>query len=422
MNTQIRGLQIKDAFFGNGLQRNGSDSDIAELKVKADSGLVCDGDGLSLTYDLLEAFEVLFTEGFVNLVSNGSFEHWTAGDNVAPDDWTAVGTWTSVAKEATVIKAESFSALLTEAVGSEARLKQTIAGGSAPRSISVLAGKAITASAWVRWASGTTGVTKIEITDSVGTTSSSFAPVDSNWHLLTVTRTIDAGATYADVVMVQNWSGASYFDLVTCNIGNTAGINYYSKPVDGIPSTDMTSAVQASLGLADSSLQPGDQLTFKGTWSAGVYAVNDIVEYNGSAYVCLIPTTTQEPVVAPTYWGLFVAKGATGAKGDDGAPGDKGDKGDQGDPGVNPVGAVLEGAIAVEVPTVSAKTEYIMNTLAVANSVQVYLNGMLQEAGSGKDYIYSEAGSPLKSVITFAEATQVTPTVDVVVIRSITKS
>lgn len=32
-NTAIRGLQIRDAFFGNGLQRNSGDNDIAEIKL-----------------------------------------------------------------------------------------------------------------------------------------------------------------------------------------------------------------------------------------------------------------------------------------------------------------------------------------------------------------------------------------------------
>jgi len=33
LNTSIRGLQIRDAFFGTGLRRNGSDGDIAELDL-----------------------------------------------------------------------------------------------------------------------------------------------------------------------------------------------------------------------------------------------------------------------------------------------------------------------------------------------------------------------------------------------------
>lgn len=42
LNTSIRGLQIKDAFFGDGLQRNSGDNDIAELALKTSAGLKID--------------------------------------------------------------------------------------------------------------------------------------------------------------------------------------------------------------------------------------------------------------------------------------------------------------------------------------------------------------------------------------------
>ena len=54
LNTSIRGLQIRDAFFGDGIKRNASDGDIAELALKENAGLAIDtaelkvvaGDGL----------------------------------------------------------------------------------------------------------------------------------------------------------------------------------------------------------------------------------------------------------------------------------------------------------------------------------------------------------------------------------------
>ena len=42
LNTSIRGLQIRDAFFGNGIKRNAGDGDIAELALKASAGLKID--------------------------------------------------------------------------------------------------------------------------------------------------------------------------------------------------------------------------------------------------------------------------------------------------------------------------------------------------------------------------------------------
>ena len=41
-NTAIRGLQIRDAFFGDGIKRNGADGDIAEVALKSSGGLKID--------------------------------------------------------------------------------------------------------------------------------------------------------------------------------------------------------------------------------------------------------------------------------------------------------------------------------------------------------------------------------------------
>ena len=48
-------------------------------------------------------------------------------------------------------------------------------------------------------------------------------------------------------------------DLASIRSGASAGATAYQKPQGGIPSTDMSSAVQTSLGKADSSLQPTQQ-------------------------------------------------------------------------------------------------------------------------------------------------------------------
>ena len=50
-NTAIRGLQIRDAFFGDGLKRNGVDGNIAEVDFKANDGLEIDTNQLTINYD-----------------------------------------------------------------------------------------------------------------------------------------------------------------------------------------------------------------------------------------------------------------------------------------------------------------------------------------------------------------------------------
>jgi len=290
-----------------------------------------------------------------------------------------------------------------------------------------------------------------------------------------------------------------------------------------IGETQLSISVLASLALADTSLQPADKYTWKGAWLIGTaYAINDVVEHNGSGYIAIDAGTGQDPeATASTYWDLLVEKGATGEqgiqgiqgeqgiqgiqgekgdKGDtgeqgiQGIQGEKGDKGDKGDTGetgsfdigdvdgvtiglatgdileVLPAGidlslcdnatslfinagavpgavtvdgtTIVKGTadvlevgridasqidnladlgirpadVAVEVVTpLTAEKAYTLDTLAIDASVQVYLNGMLQEEGTGKDYVVSEAGG--KTVITFVDDIELD---DIVIVHSIT--
>jgi len=94
MNTQIRGLQIKDAFFGAGLKRNSGNNDIAEVAVD-DSSIEISGDALQIkasgvTNDMLagsiadgklaedyiktsevDGSTIEFAGGSLNVVANG---------------------------------------------------------------------------------------------------------------------------------------------------------------------------------------------------------------------------------------------------------------------------------------------------------------------------------------------------------------
>lgn len=264
-----------------------------------------------------------------------------------------------------------------------------------------------------------------------------------------------------------------------------------------ITGDQLSSAVNASLALADTSLQPADKYTWKGTWLVGTaYAVNDVVERNGSGYIAIDAGTGHDPEeTASAYWDLLVEKGATGAtgaqgiQGIQGEKGDKGDKGDTGDSGVQGVDgttiefltgdilAVVDGGItetqlnvsvnasldladsalqslafaglsdgcalvpnkyvhvgsggllemvdlptdvvgiteahiAVEDLTGNADTSLTLSDSPVANSVQLYINGLLQEEGTGKDYTISD------KAITLAVATEVD---DIIVVHYIVK-
>lgn len=69
----------------------------------------------------------------------------------------------------------------------------------------------------------------------------------------------------------------------------------------------------------------------KGTYSnSATYVRNDLVNYNGNAYVCIVASSTGVLPTNTIDWQLFVSQGAKGDKGDTGATGAQGPKGDTG--------------------------------------------------------------------------------------------
>jgi hypothetical protein len=59
----------------------------------------------------------------------------------------------------------------------------------------------------------------------------------------------------------------------------------------------------------------GTVYTNRGTWSGStLYYVNDLVEYNGSTYLCIVSSAGGLPT-NPTYWQLFASIGNTGPTG-----------------------------------------------------------------------------------------------------------
>lgn len=71
----------------------------------------------------------------------------------------------------------------------------------------------------------------------------------------------------------------------------------------------------------------------KGTYNGSTkYVRNDLVNYNGNAYVCIVASSTGVLPTNTANWQLFVSQGAKGDKGDAGATGAQGPKGDTGLP------------------------------------------------------------------------------------------
>lgn len=77
----------------------------------------------------------------------------------------------------------------------------------------------------------------------------------------------------------------------------------------------------------------------KGTYSnSATYVRNDLVNYNGNAYVCIVARSTGVLPTNTINWQLFVSQGAKGDKGDTGATGAQGPKGDIGATGATGIG------------------------------------------------------------------------------------
>lgn len=71
----------------------------------------------------------------------------------------------------------------------------------------------------------------------------------------------------------------------------------------------------------------------KGTYNGSTkYVRNDLINYNGNAYVCIVASSTGVLPTNTTNWQLFVSQGAKGDKGDTGATGPQGPTGATGLP------------------------------------------------------------------------------------------
>ena len=73
-------------------------------------------------------------------------------------------------------------------------------------------------------------------------------------------------------------------------------------------------------------------MTWAGEWSSSTnYVANQVVYYEGSAYVCIQGNSNLRPDLNTTQWTLMVQKGDTGATGATGPAGASGAKGAVGD-------------------------------------------------------------------------------------------
>ena len=150
-----------------------------------------------------------------NYAANGNLESWDAGTAVAPTSWTLTGTNATVAREGTTFHLGAFAAALTR-VGNDAALTQRIDTANPP--VSYWRGRTVTFSAAVH--ATVADRARLQIDDGIGTTASTFHAGTSAFVVLSVTRTLDGGATKLEVQMrVDGGDTVAIFDRVSLTMG-----------------------------------------------------------------------------------------------------------------------------------------------------------------------------------------------------------
>jgi hypothetical protein len=101
---------------------------------------------------------------------------------------------------------------------------------------------------------------------------------------------------------------------------------------DGLDGADGPQGPQGDPGPEGPAGQKG--ANWRGIWQTGVsYAVDDVVAYNGSSFICIQATTGMEDPADSFYWSLLAARGNDGAGGAVGPQGPQGETGPQGPAG-----------------------------------------------------------------------------------------
>jgi hypothetical protein len=130
--------------------------------------------------------------------------------------------------------------------------------------------------------------------------------------------------TSGDYLSLQyHYNGTNYIDEIDEN--STFGIirlrgNIGSTGLTGLTGdtgltgltgdTGLTGATGAIGLTGDTGLTGANgDITWNNSWILQNYTVNQVVEYNGSSYICILNTTTNQIPTNVTYWNLMVSKG-----------------------------------------------------------------------------------------------------------------
>ena len=112
--------------------------------------------------------------------------------------------------------------------------------------------------------------------------------------------TYSSGTTYYVNDIVAS-GGSAYICILTSTGNAVSNTTYWSvlatKGTDGTNGTNGTN---------------GTSFIFRQAYASGTaYVANDVVTYNGAAYICILASTGNDPTNT-TYWSVLASKGADG--------------------------------------------------------------------------------------------------------------
>lgn len=125
---------------------------------------------------------------------------------------------------------------------------------------------------------------------------------------------------------VNNWEITK--EMIAMQLGDLSNLKLFGIDMSGhsayLNRVYMTGTIRqiSSDGVTEAPVP-----VFKGKWKSGTYWYYDEVTHNGSTWICIESTTTQEPSDSSTDWLKTISKGDTGsqgAPGKDGIPGKDG--------------------------------------------------------------------------------------------------
>lgn len=132
---------------------------------------------------------------------------------------------------------------------------------------------------------------------------------------------------------VNNWEITK--EMIAMQLGDLSNLKLFGIDMSGhsayLNRVYMTGTIRqiSSDGVTEAPVP-----VLKGKWKSGTYWYYDEVTHNGSTWICIESTTTQEPSDSSTDWLKYTSKGEQGAQGPAGPEGPQGPQGDRGPQGL----------------------------------------------------------------------------------------